>query len=171
MRTGLLTDFNPSDSAIRYPGWRSRLKWGDFAVVAATLLLCAILWTNLMIGYGRERSFCEVVVRGDVVLRYDLSTTEKIFENPETESFLSRYDEERISDTELIIHLESGSIHFDLLLRDGKIRFSKSDCPDQVCVYTGFIEKNGQIAACVPAGVLVRVIGNTDPNDPDFIAR
>lgn len=41
----------------------------------------------------------------------------------------------------------------------GRVRVAHSDCPDQVCVHSGWLSKNGQTAACVPAGVSVRVVG------------
>ena len=41
----------------------------------------------------------------------------------------------------------------------GCVRVAHSDCPDQVCVHSGWLSKNGQTAACVPAGVSVRVVG------------
>ncbi len=40
----------------------------------------------------------------------------------------------------------------------GRVRVAHSGCPDQVCVNSGWLSKNGQTAACVPAGVSVRVI-------------
>lgn len=62
---------------------------------------------------------------------------------------------------------------------DGKggIRFYESDCPDQICVHTGFLRKVGDWAACVPNRALIRIRGSEDEstgfNDSegvDFIA-
>lgn len=47
----------------------------------------------------------------------------------------------------------------------GRVRVAHSDCPDQVCVHSGWLSKNGQTAACVPAGVSVRVIGGISEVD------
>ncbi|MCH3971857.1 MAG: NusG domain II-containing protein [Oscillospiraceae bacterium] len=52
-----------------------------------------------------------------------------------------------------------GSYHIRLLLEPGKISFSHSDCPDQVCVRTGKLTKPGQAAVCLPAKVSVRLTG------------
>ncbi len=46
-----------------------------------------------------------------------------------------------------------------LRVEDGRVRFTHSDCPDKVCVHTGWLSRAGQTAACLPAGVLVRVEG------------
>lgn len=42
---------------------------------------------------------------------------------------------------------------------DDRVRVRSSDCPDQICVHSGWLSQNGQAAACVPAGISVRVIG------------
>ena len=45
------------------------------------------------------------------------------------------------------------------IIKDGAVRFSHSDCPDQLCVHSGALKTEGAAAACVPAGVTLRVIG------------
>ena len=40
-------------------------------------------------------------------------------------------------------------------IQDGAIAFIKSDCPDQVCVHTGFIHSRYQFAACLPNFLLL----------------
>lgn len=44
-------------------------------------------------------------------------------------------------------------------IRDGRVRVRESNCPDQVCVHSGWLSRGGQTAACVPAGVCVQVYG------------
>ena len=45
-------------------------------------------------------------------------------------------------------------------VENGRIRFASSDCPDRVCVHSGWLSTAGQTAACVPAGVSIRVTGD-----------
>lgn len=52
----------------------------------------------------------------------------------------------------------------ELQVTDGKIRFLSSPCDGKQCVYTGWISQSGEIAACVPNGVSVRILGP----DPRF---
>lgn len=47
----------------------------------------------------------------------------------------------------------------------GRIRFKEATCPDQVCVGTGWISKNGQIAACLPDRILIRITGTGSTED------
>lgn len=54
-------------------------------------------------------------------------------------------------------------------VRDGNIAFVQSDCPDQVCVHTGFLGQPGQFAACLPNRISIRIDGETDINAPDVI--
>ncbi|MBR7092020.1 MAG: NusG domain II-containing protein [Clostridia bacterium] len=46
-----------------------------------------------------------------------------------------------------------------LTIADGAVRFTESACPDQICVHSGALSRAGQSAACVPAGVAVRILG------------
>ncbi len=48
---------------------------------------------------------------------------------------------------------------------NGSIRFSNAECPDQVCVHTGWISRPGQIAVCLPAGVIIKIEGESDDMD------
>jgi hypothetical protein len=59
------------------------------------------------------------------------------------------------------IELEIGGTYQELLVAEnGRIRFEKADCPDQICVNTGWISRPGQVAVCVPAGVIVKITGD-----------
>lgn len=40
---------------------------------------------------------------------------------------------------------------------DGRIRFYKSDCSDQLCVNSGWISKNGEMAVCLPYQVIIKI--------------
>ncbi len=57
-----------------------------------------------------------------------------------------------------------------LEIAGGKIRVQSADCPDRLCVNTGWIGQAGQTAACLPAGVIVTVRGGDD-GGYDAVAR
>jgi hypothetical protein len=44
-----------------------------------------------------------------------------------------------------------------IAVRDGTVGFVRSDCPDKICVHTGFLSIPGQSAVCLPNRVVVRV--------------
>lgn len=53
-----------------------------------------------------------------------------------------------------------------ILAENGRIRFQEAECPDHVCVDTGWLSQSGGIAACLPARVLIRLEGS-DQGDVD----
>ena len=55
-----------------------------------------------------------------------------------------------------------GGLRVTVEVSGGAVRFSESGCPDQVCVRSGWLKKAGDTAACVPAGILLRVTGDGD---------
>lgn len=52
------------------------------------------------------------------------------------------------------------------LYEDGSIAFIESDCPDKICIKTGRLHAHGQMAACLPNGMLVKVVeeGGASPD-------
>ena len=52
------------------------------------------------------------------------------------------------------------------IVRGGRIAFYKSNCPDHICVRTGFLHLPGQIAVCMPNRVVLSIVGLAD--DVDF---
>lgn len=69
------------------------------------------------------------------------------------------------SDQELTLTGHDGIVvHMEIA--DGRARFSASDCPDGLCVASGWLSRTGQTAACVPARITLRIDGgNTDGVD------
>ncbi len=46
---------------------------------------------------------------------------------------------------------------------NNKVRILEASCPDQLCVTSGWIEKNNQMIVCLPNRLVVKVVGgNTD---------
>lgn len=54
-------------------------------------------------------------------------------------------------------------------VEDGKVRFVDATCPDKVCEETGWLEKAGEMAVCLPRKTRLVVGGESD--GPDVIAR
>lgn len=54
---------------------------------------------------------------------------------------------------------------------DGSVAFIASDCPDKLCVLTGKLRRAGQIAACLPRKVYIKIVGTGEAgeNAPDLI--
>ena len=44
-------------------------------------------------------------------------------------------------------------------IKDRQVRFVDSPCQGKQCIITGWLNKDGQLAACLPNGVTVQIIG------------
>lgn len=45
-------------------------------------------------------------------------------------------------------------------IQNGQLCFAEAECPDQICVHSGWLTQAGDTAACVPAGMAVRITGD-----------
>lgn len=50
-------------------------------------------------------------------------------------------------------------------VESGKIRFVDADCPDKVCVKTGWISEPGDSAVCLPHKTIITIQGNNEDYD------
>lgn len=59
-----------------------------------------------------------------------------------------------------------------LEIKEGRVRMLEADCPDQVCVKQGWIDRAGQSIVCVPNEIAVYLQGSADePAEVDAITR
>lgn len=116
----------------------------DVFLIAAVLLaalLIFLVWAYLNKTDGTREG--QISVNGVKVMTVDLSKN-TVFSVP-----------------------EKPNIVFEV--KDGAVTFKSSDCPDKVCVHTGYISRNGQMAACLPNDIVLSVItiGKLAPDDAD----
>ena len=57
-----------------------------------------------------------------------------------------------------------------LEVEHGRVRVIESTCPDQICVGTGWIEHTREAIVCVPAQVLITVVGGAPPPELEYDA-
>ncbi|MEN6386119.1 MAG: NusG domain II-containing protein [Veillonellales bacterium] len=55
------------------------------------------------------------------------------------------------------IDISSGTHHNIIRVEKGRIRFETADCPDQICVNTGWLTNKGNLAVCMPNKVLIYI--------------
>ncbi len=127
-------------------GW---LRWGDFLIVALAVLLAV---GATAVGAGSRAAggavSAEVYQNGKLVRLINLTTltVPQAFEL-------------------------DGEYHNHIVAEQGRIRFDDADCPDRTCVNTGWISRPGQISACVPNRVLVKIVSAQADGEEDVIAR
>ena len=50
------------------------------------------------------------------------------------------------------------------------LQVSESDCPTQDCVHTGIITRGGQSIVCLPARIIIQLVGGAESADgPDLV--
>lgn len=115
------------------------LKKGDLiliAVLAAVIILGYAgikLYRNM--NYGSHK-VAVIKQDGNVLRSIDLDTVQK---------------PERIT--------VNGSYENIILVERGRIRFEKANCPDLVCVKTGWLSESGASAICLPNHTTVKIEG------------
>ena len=103
-----------------------------FILVVCLFTLCL---TFIMLKPSEKGQKAEVSIDGQTVMFVDLHEEDKI------------------------ISLLPFGRNISLQLQNGKIRFLSSDCPNQTCVNTGFIDRIGETAVCLPNKTAVTVLG------------
>ncbi|MCM1102428.1 MAG: NusG domain II-containing protein [Clostridium sp.] len=67
---------------------------------------------------------------------------------------LYRFDLDHASDGAYVVEYEGGSN--TILIRDGEIRVSEADCPDQTCVQMGILRSESLPIVCLPHRLIIR---------------
>ena len=118
------------------------VKLSDIFIVIAALFLAAVLFFVFVFGKNASGETVAVSING------------------QTEYYKT--------DTDRTIEIESNGYHLTVEISDKKVRIAYSDCPDKLCVNTGFIS-NGQSIVCIPANVIVSYSGETEVSDVDAV--
>lgn len=57
-----------------------------------------------------------------------------------------------------------------IYIEKDKIGFRDANCPDKVCIQTGFLSHTNEIAVCLPHGLFIEIEGGSE-GDIDILAR
>ena len=118
---------------------RGRLKWGDFIIIGAVLLLAAALTALIAQNTAGGRLYAEVWQNDVLVERVALT-----------------------EETDRTIDLDGHNV---IVLAGKTARVESADCHDQVCVRTGTLTRAGQVAVCLPNRVVLKLVGETGEID------
>jgi len=133
--------------------WYHGLRWGDFLIAGIIIILAAGLF-GLAAGQARQPASAVVLLLDGQVIR------------------TWRADELAAGGEQM---LTAHDLHFTFKWQDGRIKFAAADCPDQVCVLSGWVGRQGSIAACVPGGLILKATGGdqqtTETDEVDVIIR
>lgn len=74
------------------------------------------------------------------------------------------YDLEKVGNKDIELELP-GDAHSLVEFKDGMVRVREANCPDQVCVRTGWISKPGEIIVCLPYRIIIKISGEKQDVD------
>lgn len=113
---------------------RNYINKKDFLIIVAILLIALIsyfIYSNINKKNSNE-FLAEILIDGEIYKTVSLKDDEKF--SIEQKPYIT----------------------FEI--KNNKIRFLNSDCKDKICVNTGFIGSNGQMAVCLPNKISLRII-------------
>ena len=63
------------------------------------------------------------------------------------------------------IELEGKLGHSIIEIKDRQVRFVDAPCKDKQCIISGWLSKDGEMAACLPNGISVQIVGRDNRFD------
>lgn len=114
-------------------------KKTDLIIVAVLLFISAMIWFTYDYFTADKSAKAEIYYYSKLVKTVDLNKGVE-----ETFSISQNKD--------VVFHLS----------KDGRIQFEKSNCPDQVCIHAGKLGTVGQYAACLPNGIVLKIVPKKD---------
>ena len=114
---------------------RSKMKWGDFVIIGAVLLLAGAMLAFFAAKASGDTLYAEVWQNDTLIERVQLTDA-----------------------TDRTIKLDGNTI----VLSGKTAKIADADCRDQVCVRTGTLTHAGQAAVCLPHRVVLKLVGVND---------
>ena len=74
-------------------------------------------------------------------------------------------------DEECEFEIEYNGGHNVVKIHDGGVEVTDADCPDKVCVHTGFINKPSQSIVCIPNRLNIIINGEGDDAGHDAVVQ
>ena len=122
------------------------MKKGDIILIAVLVFSAAAL--SQWIGFSRSIAASEVqIVREGVVI----------------ESYII---DQNFSKT---IDISYGGYQNTVIIENSEVRMSAANCPDQLCVKSHSISKDGEMIVCLPHRLYVKMVA-AEKSDVDIIA-
>lgn len=120
-------------------------KRTDLLIIMGILMGGAASWGIYHFSFALQQAKAEIYYDSKLVETVDLNSgEEKIFSIPQDEN--------------VVFHL----------YKDGTVAFEESDCPDKVCIHAGRLRTPGQFAACLPNGIVLKIVPAGERNEEDM---
>ncbi len=113
----------------------------DIVLIVLLLVLCVVIFGVIQIFVKKDGDIAVVKVDGRIVRELNLKT-DNVVEVGGYQGGINRIE-----------------------TKDGKVRMTTADCPDELCVKTGWINKTGETIVCLPHRVVVEIQGKSEGVD------
>lgn len=138
----------PMKKGISAEGGKYKMKLfkkTDFIIIAVIIVAAVTMWFIYENRFSGMPAKAEIYYYSTLVETIDLSDKEeRTFSIPQNENVVFFLD------------------------NDGNIQFIESDCPDKVCINTGKIHMAGQSAACLPNGIVLKIVPGGERSEDDL---
>ncbi|MBN2426987.1 MAG: NusG domain II-containing protein [Deltaproteobacteria bacterium] len=119
----------------------SRMTFLDWLIVLS--LLAGVGFSFFFAGQKKEGNLVIVEQHGKVIFSAPLDRDrEEVFTGPVGETLM--------------------------VILDHEVYIGRSDCPRKICMAMGHIHRNGEVIACVPNQILIRISGEEKGDDPEY---
>jgi hypothetical protein len=122
------------------------MKKADFIIIAVVLAVAGVLLAFLYGGNSNSGDYVQIEIDGQVTEVLPLNS----------------------DDTREIITDNGGTN--TLIIKDGYADMTEANCPDETCVHTKKISRNGESIICLPHKVVVTVIKESSDDEIDAVA-
>lgn len=119
-------------------------KRTDIVIIIGIIAVSVASWGIYNYVFAEDRVKAEIYYYSELVETVELGGGEdRLFSIPQDEN--------------VILHL----------YKDGSIAFEESDCPDKVCIRAGKLKTAGQFAACLPNGIVMKIVPEKERGEED----
>jgi hypothetical protein len=119
-------------------------KRTDLIIIIGIIVVSVASWGIYNYAFAEDQVKAEIYYYSDLVKTVELNTGEDMtFSVPQ--------------DKNVVFHL----------YKDGTIAFVESDCPDKVCIHAGKLKTAGQFAACLPNGIVMKLVPEKERGKDD----
>lgn len=120
-------------------------KKSDLLIILTIIAVSVVIWVIYSSAFSDKATKAEIYYNSKLVETVELTAgEERTFSIPQKDKVVFQLDKE------------------------GNIRFIESDCPDKVCIHAGKLHMVGQSAACLPNGIVLKIVPLKERSEDDL---
>ena len=116
-------------------------------------ILIIFIVVSIAIGYGVKIYNSNKYKNNDSIAIIEINGTE-----------YGKYDLKTANNKTLELKVSENAVSI-VEFKDGKVRIKEAQCPDKVCVKTGWISKPGEVIVCLPYKIVIKISGERQDVD------